>query len=43
MQHLDAISRNVAEGAHAVFVVDGAGWHGALDLTVPSNTRVRRL
>lgn len=37
MQHLDAISRNVAEGAHAVVVVDGAGWHGALDLTVPSN------
>ncbi len=42
-QHLDAISRNVAEGAHAVVVVDGAGWHGALDLAVPRNVSLLTL
>src|SRR5271155_5564441 len=25
--HLDEISRNVAEGAHAVLLLDRAGWH----------------
>jgi hypothetical protein len=27
--HLDQISRNVAEGAHAVLLLDRAGWHTA--------------
>ena len=27
--HLQEISRHVAPGAHAVLVLDGAGWHGA--------------
>jgi transposase len=27
--HLAEISRNVAVGAHAVLILDGAGWHGA--------------
>lgn len=36
-RHLEAIGANVAEGAHAVLVLDGAGWHGALDLVVPDN------
>ena len=35
--HLDEISRNIAQDAHAVLVLDGAGWHGATDLAVPAN------
>jgi DDE superfamily endonuclease len=35
--HLTEISRHIAQGAHAVLVLDGAGWHGAADLTVPDN------
>ena len=32
--HLNEISRNVAEGAHAVLLLDRAGWHttGTLDV-----------
>jgi DDE superfamily endonuclease len=35
--HLQEISRHVAPGAHAVLVLDGAGWHGAAALVVPAN------
>ncbi len=35
--HLAEIARNVAPGAHAVLVLDGAGWHGAKALRVPDN------
>jgi hypothetical protein len=35
--HLAEISRQVAPGAHAVLVLDRAGWHGAGDLVVPEN------
>lgn len=35
--HLDEIARNVAAGAHAILVLDGAGWHGALKLKIPDN------
>jgi hypothetical protein len=35
--HLAEISRCVAEGAHAVLVLDGAGWHGAEALDTPAN------
>jgi hypothetical protein len=35
--HLAEISRRVRPGAHAVLVLDGAGWHGAADLAVPDN------
>jgi putative transposase len=35
--HLAEIARAVAPGAHAVLVLDGAGWHGAGDLAVPHN------
>lgn len=35
--HLAEISRTVATGAHAVLVLDGAGWHGARALAVPDN------
>lgn len=34
---LAEISRTVAPGAHALLVLDGAGWHGANALVVPSN------
>jgi hypothetical protein len=37
-EHLAEISRHVAEDAHAVVVLDGAGWHGSDDLVVPENT-----
>jgi transposase len=35
--HLAEISRSVAPGAHAVLVLDGAGWHGSAALVVPDN------
>jgi transposase-like protein len=35
--HLAEIGRHVAPGAHAVVVLDGAGWHGGGDLAVPEN------
>ena len=33
--HLAEIAHNVAPGAHAVLILDGAGWHGAKGLAVP--------
>ena len=35
--HLAEISRTVAPGAHAVLILDGAGWHGGHALVVPDN------
>ena len=35
--HLDEIARNVAEGAHAVLLLDRAGWHTTSKLDVPKN------
>ena len=35
--HLAEISRAVKKGAHAVVILDQAGWHGAKDLEVPDN------
>ncbi len=35
--HLDEISRNVAKGAHAVLLLDRAGWHTTSKLDVPEN------
>jgi transposase len=35
--HLAEIARAVAPGAHAVLVLDGAGWHGAKGLVTPDN------
>ena len=32
---LAEIAHNVAPGAHAVLILDGAGWHGARRLVVP--------
>ena len=34
---LDEISRNVAKGAHAVLLLDRAGWHTTGKLDVPTN------
>jgi transposase len=35
--HLDEISRNVARRAHAVLLLDRAGWHTTAKLDVPKN------
>ena len=35
--HLAEISRGVSQGAHAVLVLDGAGWHTSPRLRVPEN------
>ena len=35
--HLDEISRNVAKGAHAVLLLDRAGWHITSKLDMPDN------
>jgi hypothetical protein len=35
--HLDEIATKVAPGAHAILILDQAGWHGAKDLEIPSN------
>jgi hypothetical protein len=34
---LDEIATKVTPGAHAIVILDQAGWHGAKDLEVPSN------
>jgi transposase len=36
-EHLKEISVNVAPGAHAVLILDQAGWHLSPKLKVPSN------
>ena len=35
--HLAEIARTVAPGAHAVLILDGAGWHGSAALDIPEN------
>ncbi len=35
--HIDEIALNVARGAHAVLLLDRAGWHIAGDLKWPEN------
>jgi hypothetical protein len=35
--HLNEISRHVADGAHAVLLMDRAGWHTTSSLDVPEN------
>lgn len=41
--HLKEISKAVAPGAHAIVIMDGAGWHGARELVVPSNISLLKL
>ncbi|MFV0360330.1 MAG: IS630 family transposase [Tropicimonas sp.] len=38
--HLAGIAKTVAPGAHAIVVMDGAGWHGANALRVPDNLTI---
>ena len=38
--HLDEISHTVARGAHAVLLMDRAGWHTTAKLTVPKNITI---
>jgi transposase-like protein len=35
--HLAEIAKTVAPGAHAVLVMDGAGWHNSSALRIPNN------
>ena len=35
--HLDEIATKVTPGAHAVLILDQAGWHGAKDLKAPQS------
>jgi hypothetical protein len=35
--HLAEIAANVSHGAHALVILDGAGWHRGNDLVVPPN------
>ena len=41
--HLEAISTQVAAGAHAVILLDGAGYHRSVRLKVPANLTLIRL
>ncbi len=41
--HLAEIARTVVPGAHAVLVMDGAGWHKSNDLVVPGNISLLEL
>lgn len=38
--HLDEISSQIKPGAHAILIVDRAGWHTAGKLIVPSNITI---
>lgn len=38
--HLEEIARTVAVGAHAVLLLDRAGWHTTPELAVPENLRL---
>ena len=41
--HLLEISKTVATGAHALLIMDGAGWHQAKTLKVPENITLLKL
>ena len=41
--HLIEIAKTVRPGAHAILVLDGAGWHGAKALRIPDNITLMRL
>ena len=38
--HLEEISRSVAARAHAVVLMDRAGWHSTAELRVPNNLTI---
>ena len=35
--HLNEIAARVSPGAHAILILDQAGWHGSKELRVPAN------
>ena len=37
--HLDEIATRVTAGAHAILILDQAGWHGAKELKIPTTYR----
>src|SRR5262249_49899035 len=37
--HLDEIATKVEPGAHAILILDQAGWHGAKELRIPTTSR----
>ena len=41
--HLAEIAKTVASGAHALLILDGAGWHGSAELEVPDNITLLKL
>ena len=41
--HSDEIATKIAPGAHAILLLDQAGWHGAKALKVPNNISLLRL
>ena len=41
--HLAEIARNVAPSAHAILVLDGAGWHISKKLIIPDNISLLKL
>ncbi len=41
--HLVEIAKTVAQGAHALLLIDGAGWHVAKALKVPDNISLLKL
>jgi hypothetical protein len=41
--HLDEIATKITPGAHAILLLDQAGWHGAKVLKVPSNISLLQL
>jgi transposase len=42
-EHLKVISLTVAPGAHAILILDGAGYHFAKAISVPENMTLIRL
>lgn len=42
-KHLAEISTAVAPGAHAIVIIDGAGWHTTKSLAVPDNITLLKL
>jgi hypothetical protein len=41
--HLDEVAARVTAGAHAILILDQAGWHGAKELKIPSNISILQL
>jgi transposase len=41
--HLAEIAKTVAPDAHALLILDGAGWHGAKGLDIPPNITLLKL